>query len=220
MLGMGVNAPMPTMNDKSPTPSVFPDAAPGEAVRLEATLPLDWVEEVRPSTAVADIMADNLTLLRALRMLDEAPPADGSRAQPALEQLERRMDLLMLMASTALRGLQALPPECPCTLTAHCLQWGGGAPVGVGRKVWARVYLRHRIALPLMLPGRIVDEAPLEAAGGVLWRRMELDAMDGMLQDEFERFVFRRCLTTYQSIRRCHSCVSVINAPPVVKLGE
>lgn len=191
MLGMGVNAPMPTMNDHRPTEPVFPDPAPGEAVRLEGVHPLDWVEDIHPVTARADILADNLTLLRALRMLDEAPPADGSRDHPALQQLERRMDLLLLMASSALRGLQALPPECPCTVSARQLRWGGGDAVGIGRAIWARVFLRHRIALPLMLPGRVIEEAPLRADGSVMWHRMELDPMDESLQDEFERFVFR-----------------------------
>lgn len=191
MLGMGVNAPMPTMNDQRPTEPAFPDPAPGEAVRLEGVHPLDWVDDVHPVTARADILADNLTLLRALRTLDEAPPADGARDQPAVQQLERRMDLLLLMASTALRGLQALPPECPCTVSARQLRWGGGEPVGVGRKIWARVFLRHRIALPLMLPGRVIEEAPLGAGGTVMWHGMELDPMDESLQDEFERFVFR-----------------------------
>ncbi len=160
-------------------------------MRLEGVLPIDWVEDNDPGSALADIMADNLTLLRALRMLDEVPAADGVRDQPALQHLERRMDLLLLMASTALRGLQVLPVACPCTVSARQLHWGGGDPVGVGRKGWARVFLGRRIALPLMLHGQVREESPLAVGGALIWHRMELDPMDEELQDEFERFVFR-----------------------------
>ena len=184
------------MNQPPPPPSTFPPdlvettAAPvrGEAVSLHARLPMDWVETITPESALADVMADNLTLLRALLMLDE-PAASGDPARAdANSHLERRMDLLLLMASTALRGMQALPRERSCVLSARRLYWASEGSIGVGRRLWARIWLRHRIALPLMLPGQIVEE---EVEGDVLWHRLDIETLEPALQNDLERFVFR-----------------------------
>ena len=50
-----------------------PDALHGAvaAVQLDGVFPLDWVEELNPPQARAEVMADNNTLLRALLMLDD-----------------------------------------------------------------------------------------------------------------------------------------------------
>ncbi len=184
------------MNQPPPPPSTFPPelgdaaAAPvrGEAVSLHARLPLDWVETITPESALADVMADNLTLLRALLMLDEPAASSDPARGDANSHLERRMDLLLLMASTALRGMQALPRERSCVLSARRLYWASEGSIGVGRRLWARIWLRHRIALPLMLPGQIVEE---EVEGDQLWHRLDIEALEPALQNDLERFVFR-----------------------------
>ena len=183
------------MNQPLP-PSTFPpelgEAASagvrGDVVSLHARLPMDWMETITPESALGDVMADNLTLLRALLMLDEPPAgADPARAE-ASTHLERRLDLLLLMASTALRGMQQLPRERTCVLSARRLYWASDESIGVGRRVWVRIWLRHRIALPLMLPGQIVEE---EVDGEQLWHRLDIEPLEPALQDELERFVFR-----------------------------
>ena len=166
----------------------MPPEVTHDAVRLEGVLPLDWVETITPQAALADVMADNATLLRALLMLDEPLAAGDLSRGDAVQQLERRVDLLLMMTSTALRGLQPLPAERPCVLSARQLSWASGESVGVGRRVWARVYLRHRIPLPLVLPGLIAEEA---VDGDLLWHRLELETLDPGLQDDLERLVFR-----------------------------
>ena len=184
------------MNQPPPPPSTIPPdlgdatASPvrGEAVSLHARLPMDWVETITPESALADVMADNLTLLRALLMLDEpAASADPARAD-ANSHLERRMDLLLLMASTAVRGMQALPHERACVLSARRVYWASEGSIGVGRRLWVRIWLRHRIALPLMLPGQIVEE---EVEGELLWHRLDIEPLEPALQNDLERFVFR-----------------------------
>ena len=168
--------------------TTMPPEAAQDAVRLEARLPLDWVEAIPPDTALADVMADNAMLLRALMMLDE-PLAGGDAGRvDAVQQLERRLDLLLLMTSSALRGLQPLPAAHPCVLSARQLLWSDGVAIGAGRHVWARVFLRQRIPLPLLLPGQIVEESVEQQA---LWHRMVFEPLDAELQDELERFVFR-----------------------------
>ncbi len=183
------------MNEPS-SPSTFPpelgDASSpgvrGEAVSLHARLPMDWTDTITPESALADVMADNLTLLRALLMLDEPPvSADPARAD-ANSNLERRLDLLLLMASTALRGMQQLPRERSCVLSARRLHWASEESLGVGRRLWVRIWLRHRIALPLMLPGHLVEE---EVDGELLWHRLDIEPLEPALQNDLERFVFR-----------------------------
>jgi hypothetical protein len=166
----------------------MPPEVTHDAVRLEGVLPLDWVETITPQAALADVMADNATLLRALLMLDEPLAAgDGARGD-AVQQLERRVDLLLMMTSSALRGLQPLPDEHPCVLSARRLSWASAESVGVGRRVWVRVFLRHRIPLPLVLPGLIAEES---VDGDQLWHRLELEPLEPELQDDLERLVFR-----------------------------
>ncbi len=183
------------MNEPAPPSTYPPDlgdaAAPGargEVVSLHARLPMDWVETITPESALADVMADNLTLLRALWMLDEPPAAGDAGRAESTSHLERRLDLLLLMASTALRGMQQLPRERDCVLSAHRLYWASEESIGVGRRVWARIWLRHRIALPLMLPGQIVEE---EVDGEQLWHRLDIEALEPALQNDLERLVFR-----------------------------
>lgn len=173
------------------TPPISVTAHPhGDAVRLEGILPMDWVDTLMPASALTDVMADNATLLRALLMLDEplvVTEAESTRIDP-IHHLERRVDLLLLMASTALRGMNAMPPERPCVLSAHHLHWGDEQAIGVGQRVWARVYLRHRIALPLVLPGQIVEEG---VSGDRLWHSMDIEPLEETLQNDLERFIFR-----------------------------
>ncbi|MHB0920787.1 MAG: PilZ domain-containing protein [Thiomonas delicata] len=168
----------------------LPGHSHGDAVRLEGMMPMDWVDTLTPASALADVMADNATLLRALLMLDEPhaeSEAESGRNDP-IHHLEHRIDLLLLMASTALRGMNAMPMERPCVLSAHRLHWGSEQAIGVGQRVWARIYLRHRIALPLMLPGQIVEEA---VSGDLLWHSMDIEPLEESLQNDLERFIFR-----------------------------
>ncbi len=169
-----------------------PEALHGAAatVQLDGVFPLDWADELNPPQARAEVMADNNTLLRALLMLDDPPvshDAEHGRSDP-IQNLERRVDLLLLMASTALRGLGSLPPERPCALSTRKLRWVSEAPLELGRRLWARIYLRHRIALPLMLPGRITE---LQPDRGQFWHTLELDALDQQVQNDLDRLIFR-----------------------------
>ncbi len=169
-----------------------PDALHGAvaAVQLDGVFPLDWVDALNPPQTLAEVMADNNTLLRALLMLDEPPVShdgDHGRADP-IQNLERRVDLLLLMASAALRGLGNLPAERPCALSSRKLRWASSEPLDVGRRLWARIYLRHRVALPLLLPGQITERQPDR---GQFWHTLELDSLDQHVQNDLDRLIFR-----------------------------
>ncbi|WP_298290310.1 PilZ domain-containing protein [Thiomonas sp.] len=160
------------------------------AVQLDGVFPLDWVDALTPPQPLGEVMADNNTLLRALLMLDEPPvshEAEHGRPDP-IQNLERRVDLLLLMASAALRGLGNLPPERPCALSSHKLRWASEEALDVGRHVWARIYLRHRIALPLVLPGVITELLPDR---GQFWHTLELQGLDATVQNDLDRLIFR-----------------------------
>lgn len=172
--------------------AAHPEALHGAAaaVQLDGVMPLDWIEDLDSASARADVMADNSTLLRALLMLDEpaaAHESDQGRPDP-IHNLERRIDLLLLMASTALRGMGTLPAERPCALASRKLRWASEQSIGVGRRLWARLYLRHRVALPLMLPGRISEE---QFDRGQFWHTLEIDPLEPSVQNDLDRLIFR-----------------------------
>ena len=185
---------MPDFND-APDSRFFvehPEVLRGAVapVQLEGVLPLDWVDDITPDSARADVMADNATLLRALLMLDESSAtrdADAQRAD-AIQNLERRMDLLLLMASTALRGMGTLPPDRPCVLSSGKLRFGAEHPLEAGRRLWARLYLRSRVALPLVLPGVV---AMVEHGEHIIWHTLQLDPLEPALQNDLDRLIFR-----------------------------
>lgn len=159
-------------------------------VQLEGVLPLDWVDDITPDSARADVMSDNATLLRALLMLDESAAGrenDSARAD-AVQNLERRMDLLLLMASTALRGMGTLPPDRPCVLSSGKLRFGAERPLVAGQRLWARIYLRHRVALPLILPGIV---SMIERGDRMIWHTVQLDPLEPALQNDLDRLIFR-----------------------------
>ncbi|MGA8009308.1 MAG: PilZ domain-containing protein [Thiomonas sp.] len=169
-----------------------PDALHGAvaAVQLDGVFPMEWVDELNPPQAHAEVMADNDTLLRALLTLDEptvSHDTEHGRSDP-IQHLERRIDLLLLMASTALRGLGNLPAERPCALSSRRLRWASEQPLELGRRLWARIYLRHRIALPLVLPGLISEQ---HADRGQFWHTLELDPLDQQVQNDLDRLIFR-----------------------------
>lgn len=165
--------------------------AGGDAVRLEGQLPLAWAGPPEDPAALADVMADNQVLLRALLAMDEAAgAADGEHGRDSgVQSLERRLDLLLLMASAALRGMGGVPAPRRCILTAHTLRWASGEALGVGQTLWARVYLRQRVVMPLVLPGVVVEEHALQSHGH--FRTLEFCGMEPAVQRDLERLIFR-----------------------------
>ena len=165
--------------------------AGGDAVRLEGQLPLAWGAPPEDPAALAEVMADNNVLLRALLAMDEAAgiaETDHTR-DSGIQSLERRVDLLLLMASAALRGMGKVPPPFPCILTAHALRWASTEALGVGQHFWARVYLRQRVVMPLILPGVVVEERALQDQG--YYRTLEFSGLEPAVQRDLERLIFR-----------------------------
>ncbi len=165
--------------------------AGGDAVRLEGQLPLAWGAPPEDPAALSDVMADNHVLLRALLAMDEAAgAAETEHARDSgIQSLERRVDLLLLMASAALRGMGKVPPPFPCILTAHTLRWASPEALGVGQHFWTRVYLRQRVVMPLVLPGVVVEEHALQAHG--YCRTLEFRGLEPAVQRGLERLIFR-----------------------------
>ena len=162
-----------------------------DAVRLEGQLPLAWGAPPEDPAALLDVMADNHVLLRALLAMDEAAGAAETEhvRDSGIQSLESRVDLLLLMVSTALRGMGKVPPPFRCILTAHTLRWASPDALGVGQHFWARLYLRQRVVMPLVLPGVVLEEYALQDHG--YWRTLEFRGLEPAVQRDLERLIFR-----------------------------
>ncbi len=161
-----------------------------DAVKLEGQLPLAWGAPPEDPEALQDVMADNTVLLRALLAMDEAAgAAETDHVRDGIQSLERRLDLLLLMASAALRGMGGLPPLYRCILTARSLRWASAEALGVGQPLWARIYLRQRVVMPLVLPGVVVEEHSAENHGHC--RTLEFRGLEPAVQRDLERLIFR-----------------------------
>lgn len=169
----------------------FEDLSGRDAVRLEGQLPLAWGAPPEDPAALQDVMADNNVLLRALLAMDEAAGmAETEHVRDSgIQSLERRLDLLLLMASAALRGMGGVPPQFRCIVTAQSLRWASAEPLGLGRPVWARIYLRQRVVMPLVLPGVVVEEHALQGQG--YFRTLEFRGLEPGVQRDLERLIFR-----------------------------
>lgn len=162
----------------------------GDAVRLEGQLPLAWALPPEDPAALQEVMADNHVLLRALLAMDEAAgAAEADHVRDGIQSLERRLDLLLLMASAALRGMGGVPPFFPCALTAHSLRWASAEALGVGQHLWVRIYLRQRVAMPLVLPGVVVEEHVLQDHSHC--RTLEFTGLEPAVKRVLERLIFR-----------------------------
>lgn len=178
-----------------PSQPLEPSAADRErgadGVSLQAHLPLAWRVSGRPEGQAPELMAENQTVLRALLALDDADESAGAepRDRRGAPEIERRLDLLLLMVSSAIRQLVPMPPPRLCTLTAQGLAWQSAEPIGIGAWGELHLYLRPRLPVALVLPAQ-VEQAQAVSEGA--WRvRARFSGLPDSLAALLEQFVFR-----------------------------
>ncbi len=159
-------------------------------VVLRGNLPLrpaPWPEDESVMTAV---MADNWTLLRALLLMDDKAGGGEEEGKEAMGGLETKVDLLLLLVSAGLKGLEPAPPVYPCVLGGQYIRWCCNDPApfpAVGERCCLALFLRPRIAMPLILPGAMQAGTP--GQGGI-WCQLHFH-LDGHVQESLDRLIFR-----------------------------
>jgi len=77
---------------------------------------------------MAAVMADNWTLLRALVLMDDKAAGGEEEVRRPVGGLETKVDLLLLLVSAGLKGMEPAPPVYPCVLGGQYIRWDCGDP--------------------------------------------------------------------------------------------
>ncbi len=103
------------------------EGSPNTGVALEATLPIAWSAAGEVTHSLAELrMQTNISLLRALAAIDVVAPeheTHGEATQKALERVEAKMDVVLLLVAQLMGVSKPLPPETPGqhVQPEHCL---------------------------------------------------------------------------------------------------
>lgn len=163
-------------------------------VVLEDVLPLR-VESGAMESRIRDrVMADNMALLKALLVMDDHMVSEDENRE-AISGLETKIDLLLLLVGKGIQGLDPLPTSYPCVLGAEDLFWESVGPDHfplVDGPVCVSLFLRPRIAMPLILPGVLRETMPRHEAGSSPAFHYNLHfQLDHRVQESLDRLIFR-----------------------------
>jgi hypothetical protein len=130
-------------------------SSPG--VSMEATLPLSWTSAVEISGTKKELRTQtNIALLRALAAIDVAAPeheTHNDQTQKAMERVEAKVDVVLLMVAQLMGANMDLPAEKPVTLLNQSIVWlENAAAPAAGSSVVVDLYLNPRLPQALHLP--------------------------------------------------------------------
>ncbi|AEK58128.1 PilZ domain-containing protein [Acidithiobacillus caldus] len=160
------------------------------AVELCGRFPLAWYSAPEDDPACAAIMDANLVLLKAL-LLDGDGPTKEDDEHGVLPALHTKIDLLLLMMSKGLRGLEPLPESVYCCMDAQQLRWRGqpaGTPPSPEGPGALALYLRPNMAIPLILPGSLMKDLPGSEGD---WSGRFAHRLSETVQECLDRLIFR-----------------------------
>ncbi len=165
------------------------------AVVLQDHLPLALGEWPNDAGTRNTLMADNLALLRALLVMDEHIVTNDEEGHEGLSNLETKVDLLLLLVSAGVKGMGPTPPSYPCILGSEDLYWDCPDPAlfaGAPNETCIALFLRPRIAMPLLLPGSMQAlSGPSGGASGASTRCHLHFHLDSRVQESLDRLIFR-----------------------------
>ncbi|MCE9633524.1 MAG: PilZ domain-containing protein [Methylophilales bacterium] len=164
-----------------------------DGLTIEAVLPLSWVTRQATSQANVEMQRQsNVSLLRALASMEAIAPERelGDEAtQKALERMESKLDIVMLLLAKLAAASGLLPSEKPLALRTDSLSWleHEHAPT-MGESVMISLYLNPRLPQPLLLSAQVCD---LQNKDHGIQIEVKLEDAGEELQEWLTRTIFR-----------------------------
>jgi hypothetical protein len=146
-------------------------------ISMQATLPLAWTKAGDISVANAELrMQTNIALLRALAAIDVIAPEHEAHVEPAqraLERMEAKVDMVMLMVAQLMGASMPLPDEKQVTLFNQSIIWlEHGATPDADQSAVVELYLNPRLPQALKLPV-IVKELKMQENGVIILAELQ-----------------------------------------------
>ncbi|MFM9913527.1 MAG: PilZ domain-containing protein [Methylophilaceae bacterium] len=164
-----------------------------DGIALEAVLPLSWAMRQIMSQANIEVQRQsNISLLRSLASIEAMAPErelEDEATQKALERMESKLDIVMLLLAKLAGASGLLPTEKPIALKVDSLTWleHENAPT-VGQSVLVSVYLNPRLPQPLLLSAQVRD---LQTKHDGTHVEVTLEDTGDELQEWLTRTIFR-----------------------------
>lgn len=162
---------------------------------IESTIPLGWVPEPAMTAAGRESHRNtNIALLRALAALEsqgtEYEHEKQEAVQKALEHVESKLDLMLLMVAGLIRAGASLPPEKHMMLYGDHVVWHEHAEnfPQVGQRLMLSLYLSSRLPQPLHMSATVTSVETLVAETRI---SAAFDAQDEEFSEWLTRTIFR-----------------------------
>ncbi len=129
-----------------------------------AELPLSWTSvDILDEGQVSRWMHDALAVLRALAIL-ETPVSEqdkdlSSSSGKAMERLEAKLDLSLVLLMQLTRQSEAFPDCHPITLRADSVEWVTGSLPEPGQNILLTLYLSAGLPIALTLPAKVTKDS-------------------------------------------------------------
>jgi hypothetical protein len=167
---------------------------PEPSLEVVTALPFAWspwsMERDMPSTA-----RGTLLLLNAINQL-ETQGAHPERAEPGIERLEAKIDLMLHWLGQNLFGDIPRPEPVEMHLSATGVTWPDAQPPGIGTHVLLALYVNDALASPLHIPGRVTQSDASQVSADFL-------DMEDALRDAWSQWLFRRHRRAIHAAREC-----------------
>ena len=175
----------------------------GDSVFYETLLPVAWQErehEPEPSELI-QAHTINREIFSALHVIDDVggeAVADNENRSENLH-VEAKLNLLINMVSILLRWQQKPPPEVMIKMGSEKITWFCLKPPVLDQWLQVQIYVCGLVPQPLSLFGRC---QAVQAENDGFLVSLTLLKMEGALQEEFEKFIFRQHLRSIAQLRR------------------
>jgi len=164
-----------------------------EGITLEVVLPLSWAARQTTSQANVEMQRQsNVSLLRALTSIEAMAPErelEDEATQKALERMESKLDIVMLLMAKLAGATGLLPSEKPVALRADSISWleHENTPA-IGESIMVSIFLNPRLPQPLLLSAQVRDLQNKDHGTQI---EVTLEETGSELQEWLTRTIFR-----------------------------